>query len=74
MIPGKNTCHAGWTLEYEGLLSAGHYGMMNLKLSSMLLSFMIFHKHILLSKFSFAFSEFDEVMHVYPLSAIQKKI
>ncbi|XP_060603540.1 uncharacterized protein LOC132756478 [Ruditapes philippinarum] len=25
MIPGKNTCYAGWTFEYEGLLAAGHY-------------------------------------------------
>jgi hypothetical protein len=27
MIPGKNTCYAGWTFEYEGLLAAGHYGI-----------------------------------------------
>ena len=26
MIPGQNQCHAGWTHEYKGYLSAGYYG------------------------------------------------
>ena len=25
MVPGKNQCHDGWTLEYHGYLSAGYY-------------------------------------------------
>ncbi|XP_071124078.1 uncharacterized protein [Mytilus edulis] len=26
MIPGKNTCYSGWTLEYHGYLASGYYG------------------------------------------------
>ncbi|XP_045170445.2 uncharacterized protein LOC123532908 [Mercenaria mercenaria] len=26
LLPGKNTCTAGWTFEYEGVLSSGYYG------------------------------------------------
>ena len=25
MVPARNTCHEGWTLEYQGYLSAGRY-------------------------------------------------
>ena len=25
MVPGKNQCHDGWTLEYHGYLSSGKY-------------------------------------------------
>ena len=26
MIPGRNACYDGWTVEYAGYLSAGHHG------------------------------------------------
>ena len=26
MIPGRNQCYKGWTLEYKGYLVAGHHG------------------------------------------------
>ena len=26
MIPGRNQCYSGWTLEYKGYLVAGYYG------------------------------------------------